>query len=36
MITENKFAKIMFKSDDNLSLKKPLKLHAMTIVVRCY
>ena len=26
--------KIKFNSDDDLPLKKPLKLHAMTIVIR--
>ena len=26
--------KIKFNSDDDLPLKKPLKLHAMTIIIR--
>ena len=27
--------KIEFSSDDNLPLKKPLKFHLMTIIIRC-
>ena len=27
--------KIKFNSDDNLPLKKPLKFHNMTIIIRC-
>ena len=27
--------KIEFNSDDNLPLKKPLKFHLMTIIIRC-
>ena len=29
------FMKIKFNSDDNLSLNKLLKLHLLTIIVRC-
>ena len=29
------FMKIKFDSDDDLPLNKPLKLHILTIVVRC-
>ena len=29
------FMKIEFNTDDNLPLNKPLKLHLLTIVVRC-
>ena len=29
------FMKIKFNTDDNLSLIKPLKLHLLTIIVRC-
>ena len=29
------FMKIKFNTDDNLSLTKPLKLHLLTIIVRC-
>ena len=35
MITEKKYMKIKFSSDDDLPLNKPLKNHAMTIIVRC-
>ena len=28
------YIKIKFNSDDNLQLNKPLKLHAMTIIIR--
>ena len=31
----NDFMKIKFSADDNLSLNKPLKLHLLTIIVRC-
>ena len=31
----NDFMKIKFNADDNLSLNKPLKLHLLTIIVRC-
>ena len=27
--------KIKFNTDDNLALNKPLKLHLLTIIVRC-
>ena len=27
--------KIKFNTDDNLPLKKPLKLHLLTIIVKC-
>ena len=29
------FMKIKLNSDDDLPLKKPLKFHAMTIIIRC-
>ena len=29
------YMKIKFNSDDGLPLKKPLKFHAMTIIIRC-
>ena len=29
------FMKIKFNADDNLPLNKPLKLHLLTIIVRC-
>ena len=29
------FMKIKFNTDDNLPLNKPLKLHLLTIIVRC-
>ena len=29
------FMKIKFDTDDNLPLSKPLKLHPLTIIVRC-
>ena len=29
------FMKIKFYTDDNLPLRKPLKLHLLTIIVRC-
>ena len=29
------FIKIKFNTDDNLRLKKPLKIHLLTIIVRC-
>ena len=29
------FIKIKFNTDDNLPLNKPLKLHMLTIIVRC-
>ena len=29
------YTKIKFNSDNNLSLNKPLKLHTMTIIIRC-
>ena len=35
MITEKKYMKIKFSSDDDLPLNKPLKIHAMAIIVRC-
>ena len=35
MITEKKYMKIKFSSDDDLPLNKPLKNHAMAIIVRC-
>ena len=31
---EKDYMKIKFNSDDNLPLNKPLKLHAMTIIIR--
>ena len=31
---EKDYMKIKFNSDDDLPLKKPLKLHAMTIIIR--
>ena len=31
----NEFIKIKFNTDDNLPLNKPLKLHLLTIIVRC-
>ena len=31
---EKDFMKIKFNSDDDLPLNKPLKLHAMTIIIR--
>ena len=31
---EKDYVKIKFSSDDDLSLNKPLKLHAMTIIIR--
>ena len=33
-ITEKDYMKIKFTSDDHLPLNKPLKLHAMTIIIR--
>ena len=35
MITEKKYMKIKFSSDNDLPLNKPLKNHAMAIIVRC-
>ena len=29
------FIKIQFNTDDNLPLNKPVKLHLLTIIVRC-
>ena len=29
------FMKIQFNTDDNLPLNKPVKLHLLTIIVRC-
>ena len=29
------FMKIKFNTDDNLPLNKPLKLHLLTIIVKC-
>ena len=34
MITEKITWKIKFNSEDDLLLKKPLKFHAMTIIIR--
>ena len=34
MITEKDYIKIKFISDDELPLNKPLKFHAMTIIIR--
>ena len=31
---EKDYMKIKFNSDDDLPLKKPLKFHAMTIIIR--
>ena len=33
---EKSYIKIKFNSDDELPLKKPLKFHLMTIIIRCY
>ena len=33
---EKSYIKIKFNSDDDLPLKKPLKFHLMTIIIRCY
>ena len=30
---ENEYMKIKFNSDDNLPLNKPLKFHAMTLII---
>ena len=32
---EKDYMKIKFNYDDNLPLKKPLKFHLMTIIIRC-
>ena len=34
IITKNDYMRIKFNSDDNLPLNKPLKFHAMTIIIR--
>ena len=34
MITEKKYMKIKFNCDNDLPLNKPLKFHAMTIIIR--
>ena len=34
MIMEKKYKKIKFNSDDDLPLNKPLKLYAITIIIR--
>ena len=33
---EKSYIKIKFNSDNDLPLKKPLKFHLMTIIIRCY
>ena len=32
---EKDYMKIRFKSNDNLPLNKPIKLHLLTIIIRC-
>ena len=34
IITKEDYMKIKFNSDDDLPLNKPLKFHAMTIIIR--